>query len=200
MAQATPTQAAADTRQRLVATAAHLLRTQGYGATGMKQVAREAQATVGSLYHHFPGGKDELAAEGLHQAGAGYQLIIEAVLDTAPDLATGVRDSFVGAAALLRESGYADACPIATVAAEVAGSNEALRAVTGEIFEGWVAVLDRRLAAAGVPADDAHELALAYLAALEGAFLLCRATRSTAPMEAVGRVVAERVEAAFAAR
>lgn len=199
-AAAFPTDGAADTRQRLIATAALLLRTQGYAATGLKQVVAEARATVGSLYHHFPGGKDQLAAEALRQAGSGYQLIVEAVLDAAPDLATGVRDSFIGAADLLAASDYADACPIATVAAEVANSNEPLRVVTGEIFEGWVAVLDHRLRAEGIEPAEARELALAYLAALEGGFLLARASRSTAPMEAIGGLIADRFDTALAPR
>src|SRR5690242_21704494 len=93
----------ATTRDRLVETSAELFRRQGYAATGVKQIITNAQAPFGSLYHHFPGGKEELGAEAIRTSGALYELLIPAVFDPAPDLVTGVRDFFAGAAAHLEE-------------------------------------------------------------------------------------------------
>src|SRR6059036_2076448 len=104
------------TRERFVSTGADLLRRQGYNATGVKQIVAEAQAPFGSLYHFFPGGKEELGAEAIRTSGALYGLLLPAIFDPAPDVVTAVRDFFAGAAAQLADSGYADACPIATVA------------------------------------------------------------------------------------
>ena len=109
-----------DTRERIVRSAAALFMQQGYSATGLKAVAEASEATTGSLYHFFPGGKAELAAETLRVSGRAYGELVMAIFDAAPDLITGVRDAFDGAAAVLRATGYADACPIATVALEVA--------------------------------------------------------------------------------
>ena len=91
----------ATTRDRLVETSAELFRKQGYNATGVKQIVTAAQAPFGSLYHFFPGGKEELGAEAIRLSGALYELLIPAVFDPAPDLATGVRNFFAGAAAHL---------------------------------------------------------------------------------------------------
>ncbi len=195
---AQPDTSTASTRDRLVASAAALLLRNGYSATGLKAITAAGRAPVGSLYHHFPGGKEELAAEAIRVAGAGYQLLVDAVVDDAPDLATGIARSFPAAAAALEASGYADACPIATVALEVANTNEVLRRATAEVFEGWTDALARRLTAAGLASDEARTLAYAYLAALEGGFVLSRATRSTEPLLAAGRVTAEHVAAALA--
>ena len=52
----------AATRDRIVDASAELFRRQGYNATGVKQIVTEAQAPFGSLYHFFPGGKEQLAA------------------------------------------------------------------------------------------------------------------------------------------
>lgn len=186
-------------RDRLVATTAELFLRQGFSATGVGAITAGSGVPTGSLYHHFPGGKEELAAEALRVAGAGYQQLVEAVIADAPDLATGVRQSFPAAAAVLEASGYADACPIATVALEVASTNDALRQVTAEIFEGWTEALALALRSAGVTDERARSLALAYLAALEGAFVLCRAARSPEPMLAAGALVADAVDAALAA-
>jgi len=186
------------TRDRLLASTAELLQRQGYAATGLSAVIASSGATTGSLYHHFPGGKEELVAEALRMSGAGYQMVVEAVLDDAPDLATGVRQSFPAAAAVLEGSGYADACPIATVALEVASTDEHLRRVTHEIFGGWTDALAGRFCAAGVDSGRSRELALLYLAALEGGFLLSRAARSPEAMLAVGEAVAGVIDDALA--
>ena len=84
------------------ATSAELFRRQGYTATGVKQIVTEAQAPFGSLYHFFPGGKEELGAEAIRVSGALYEQLIPAVFDPAPDLVSAVRAFFAGAAAHLQ--------------------------------------------------------------------------------------------------
>ena len=86
----------AATRDRIVEASAELFRKQGYAATGIKQIVTEAQAPFGSLYHFFPGGKEQLGAESIRVSGALYELLIPAVFDPAPDLVTGVRLFFAG--------------------------------------------------------------------------------------------------------
>ena len=127
-----------DTRDRIIAAAGELFQRHGYTGTGLKQISRQSGAPFGSLYHFFPGGKEELTAETLRSSGLGYQLLVEAVFDSAPDLLTGLHDCFVGAAEVLTATDFADACPIETVALEVASSNESLRLVTAKIFESWI--------------------------------------------------------------
>jgi AcrR family transcriptional regulator len=189
----------AESRQRIVEATARLLQERGYTGTGLKQVSTESQAPFGSLYHFFPGGKVELAAETLRWSGAGYQMLVEAVLDGEPDIVSGVDAGFRGAAETLELSDYADACPIATVALEVASTNEQLRLVTADIFEQWTVALARRFEGAGIVEAKARELSTLFIAALEGGFLLSRAAKDTAPMLAIGRHVTETVRQAVVA-
>jgi len=185
------------TRDRIVEAAADAFRRQGFAGAGLKQISTASRAPFGSLYHFFPGGKTELAGATLRWAGLGYQELVEAVWDAEPDVVSAVHAVFEGAAATLRESDYADACPIATVALEVASTNETLRAVTADIFDGWLVSLSSRLETGGVPESRARELAILVLAALEGGFLLSRAAKSTEAMEALGRSTVESVRAAL---
>src|SRR3984885_11651941 len=106
------------TRERIVDASAELFRRQGYAATGVKQIVTEAQAPFGSIYHHFPGGKEQLGAEAVRTSGRLYELLIPAVFGPASDLVTGVRMFFAGAAAHLEEPDSEDPCPIATVLLE----------------------------------------------------------------------------------
>ena len=118
------------------------------------------------------------------------------MLDQAPDPVTGVRNFFAGAALHLIETDYADACPIATIALEVSSSSQPLREACAEVFEGWIAEGAERHVDAGIEPGKARELTIAMLAALEGAFVLARATRSTEPLEIAGELVASAVQAA----
>ena len=186
-----------DTRDRIVDASAELFRRHGYNGTGVKQIVAEAKAPFGSLYHFFPGGKEQLGAEVIRWSGRQYGQLGEAVFGPAPDVVTGVQDFFAGAAEELRETGYSDACPIATVALEVSSTSEPLREACAEVFEEWIAGLTWRFAQAGIDAGRARGLAISMLAGLEGAFVLSRALRSTEPLAVAGAAAAARVQAAL---
>jgi AcrR family transcriptional regulator len=190
----------ADTKDRIVEAGADLFQRQGFAGTGIKQILTTAHAPFSSLYHFFPGGKDELGGEVVRIAGARYQSLVEAVFDAAPDIVQGVRDCFAGAAETLRATDYADACPIATVALEVASVNEPLRVATAEVFTSWIDACTRRFRAAGMRPARARELAIATINLLEGAFVLSRALRSTEPLAASGAIAVAAVEAELGAQ
>ena len=128
----------------------------------------------------------------------------ERILDATSDLFrlqgfAGTRAVFAAAAEVLRQSGYADACPIATVALEVASTNEQLREATARVFEAWVVTLAGRLAADGAEPATARATAIVVIELLEGAFLLCRAARATEAMDAAGTAAVALVTAALTA-
>src|SRR5690606_9419675 len=180
----------ASTRERIVTAGAELFRRQGYTGTGVKQIITRAEAPFGSLYHFFPGGKQQLGAEVIREAGLPYAALFDIYIAAADDLVDGIESAFAGAAETLVETDYADACPIATIALEVASSNENLRPATAEVFEAWLAKGTEVYTAFGLSAEDARRLAIATVTSLEGAFVLSRSLRSTEPLAAAGRTVA----------
>jgi AcrR family transcriptional regulator len=185
------------TKSRILDATAELFMRYGYTGTGLKQIVADANAPFGSLYHHFPGGKQELGVEVIHRSGAMYFELVTGIFDAAPDVVSGVHDCFAGAAEVLRATDYADACPIETVALEVASTNEPLRAATAEVFESWIQGATVRFRAAGIDDRKARELAISLVALLEGAFVLCRAARTTEALETAGKTAAAAVEAAL---
>jgi len=186
-----------DTRERIVDASAELLRRQGYAATGVKQIVTAARAPFGSIYHFFPGGKEELGAEAIRRSGTLYELLIPAVFDPAPDLVGAVRAFFAGAAEHLRQTDYADACPIATVALEVSSTSEPMRQACADVFESWIAAGTPRFTAAGLSEPAARELVIAMIVALEGAFVLARAMRSTDSLQIAGELMADATQTAL---
>lgn len=178
-----------DTRERIKVAGAELLRRNGYSGTGIKQISAAAQAKLGSLYHFFPGGKEQLSAEVIGSAGAMYGQLFDIYIAPAEDADAGIEAFFDAAAQTLADSDYADACPIATVALEVAGTNETLRLASAEVFDSWVRDGTETFARFGLSGPGARRLTLALLSALEGAFLLARTLRSTEPMSAAAHSV-----------
>jgi AcrR family transcriptional regulator len=185
------------TRQRIVEAGAELLRVKGYTGTGVKEIVAAAEAPFGSLYHHFPGGKEQLGEAVILWSGAMYGQLGPLIFDAAPDVVTGVRMFFAGAAEHLEETGWTDACPIATVALEVASTSEPMRLATARVFTSWIDGLVPRFAAAGVDDERARELAITMICGLEGAFVLARSWQSKEPLLVAGDVAARAVEEAL---
>jgi AcrR family transcriptional regulator len=191
---------ATSSRERIVQSSAELFRRQGYASTGVKQIVAEASAPFASLYHFFPGGKEELGAEVIRASGALYGLLIDEFFPPGCDPVRATRAFFAAAGETLRESDYADACPIATVALETASTSEPLREACAEVFESWIELAAARMREAGLGPRRARTLAISLLGALEGAFVLARALRSPEPLRAAGEAAAANVREALAAR
>ncbi len=186
---------ASKTRERILDASGELFRRQGYMGTGVKQIVEAAGAPFGSLYHFFPGGKEALGAETIRRSGALYGLLFVEFVGADVELIGGIENFFAGAAETLLETDYADACPIATVALEVSSTNAELREACAWVFGLWIDGGVERFIAAGIEPDDARELVIQMLAALEGAFVLSRALRSTEPIAAAGKATAALIRA-----
>jgi AcrR family transcriptional regulator len=191
---------AAATRDRIVETSADLFRRQGYAATGVKQIVAEASAPFGSVYHFFPGGKEQLGAEAIRHSGALYGQLIDLFFKPGCDPVAATRDFFAGAAQTLVHTDYADACPIATVALEISSSSEPMREACAEVFDGWVDSAAARLQESGISRARARALAISMICSLEGAFVLARAGRSTEPVEVAGATATAAVREALEGR
>lgn len=184
------------TRDRIVSASTELFGRQGYAGTGIKAILAASDAPFGSLYHFFPGGKEALGAEAIRVGGATYRELVEAFFGVGCDVVGSTRQFFDAAAEMIEATDFADACPIATVALEVSSVSEPMRQAAAEAFESWLAVLRRRFGEAGIEPSRAGELAIELFCALEGAFLLSRATRDKTPILVAGRAATRSVEAA----
>jgi AcrR family transcriptional regulator len=184
------------TKDRIMAAAAELFRRNGYTGTGLKQIVTQASAPFGSLYHFFPGGKEQLGEQVIRTSGMAYIQLFDLFIAPAPDLISGIEASFAAAAVTLEETGYADACPIATMALEVASTNETLRKATADVFTAWIAAGAQAFGRFGLPEEAGRRLTIAVVTSLEGAFVLSRALRSTEPLAVAGAaaVAAARAE------
>jgi TetR/AcrR family transcriptional repressor of lmrAB and yxaGH operons len=183
-----------NTRERILRTASGLFQRQGYHATGLNQVLAEGKAPKGSLYFHFPRGKEQLAAEAVATGGR--------------TLADDLRGTPAGSApvaglvafvdrlgAELAATGFRAGSPIATVALDVASDSEPIRVACAGAYRSWGDALTARFAGWGVPPERRQSLATIVIAAVEGALLLARVRQDLTPLhevaERLGDLVAD---------
>ncbi|MEU9130365.1 TetR family transcriptional regulator [Kitasatospora sp. NPDC048540] len=172
-----------ETRARLIAGTRALIEAHGYVGTGLNQIVAESGAPRGSLYFHFPQGKDELVAAALADAGREVEDLLASLVAEGADSGAITRRLIQVFADRLERSDYAKGCPIATVALEVAGTNEPLRAVCAGVYERWQRVLAECLEREGLGPAEAATGAGQALALLEGAVMLASVRRSREPLE-----------------
>lgn len=185
------------TRDRIIVATNELFRRHGYNGTTLAQISEASAATIGSIYHFFPGGKEALAVAVVETTGAVYRELFESIVAEADGPAAAYLDFFTGAAAVLEESDFIDPCPIGTIAREVANTSEPLRQAASSAFDSWIAAAHAHLTAAGIPSDIAEELATVFVSTVEGTFVLSRTQRSTTPLTTAGRHLAALVDNAI---
>jgi AcrR family transcriptional regulator len=187
-------------RERMVVSAAQLLRRGGVAAVGMREVAAEAHAPRGSLQHYFPGGKEQVVNEAVAWAG---QYAAGRVSRFLPALREPSPSALFAAMARqwtdeLSAAGALAGCPVAAATADSAQISESTRTAAAEAFACWRRPVAEALARMGVPPERARELATLMVSALEGAILVARAERSPSALETVVRELAPLLDGAVA--
>lgn len=188
---------AKDTRERMIETTAGLVHRRGFHGTSLNEILAESGAPRGSLYYHFPGGKEQLVLEATRQGVARITQFLQEIFTEAPDAAEAVR-AFIEAAALeLRDSGFVFGCPVAPIVLDAPAESSELAETCREAIEEWQRVLVEGLGSAGIERGRAKSLATVILCALEGGLILARARRDIVPLDAVAEELASMVRSAL---
>ncbi len=174
---------AADSRARMVRSAASLIRSRGVSATSFSDVLADSGAPRGSIYHHFPDGKRQLAEDAIRWTSERVLARLRAGAATTP---SDVLERFIDMwRQVVRTSDGSAGCVVAGVAIDTVANEAGLMEIVRATFRSWVALLAEQLEAVGVPAHRATSVAMATLAGMEGALILCRAEGNVRPLEAV---------------
>jgi len=182
-------------RERLLDSAVDLLQRQGYHGTGLNELLERSEAPRGSLYHYFPGGKEQIGAEAIARAGGQVAAAVAHLLRAKPSVADAVEALAGLLAAGLEASDFERGCPVATTALEVTPRSEPIRAAVQASFESWLAPLRERLEAAGFDRLQAARRADLAIATLEGALVLARARQDADVLRDAGRQLRALLEA-----
>jgi TetR/AcrR family transcriptional regulator, lmrAB and yxaGH operons repressor len=179
-------------RQRLLEVTSHLLESQGYHATGLNQIVAESHAPKGSLYHYFPNGKEELAAEALGEIGGRLVEGSARLLTSYRDPAESVRQFVLFMAKNVSNKDFCGGNPITLSALESSAQPDKLpklSAAAGKVYAQLVQVFANHLLEAGFAQARANALALMIVASIEGGMILARTQRSAEPLEQIAEEV-----------
>ncbi|MFK4788758.1 TetR/AcrR family transcriptional regulator [Microbacterium sp. ZW T5_56] len=179
------------TKARLATSMLELIQTSGYSGTGLNAVIDHAGAPKGSVYFHFPDGKEGLGVAAVDLAAQQFQALITEAASGAGGAAEAARTAIEALAALVGDSEFRLGCPVSVVTLEMGAENERLREACASAFESWIVPTTALLEADGIDAARARSLATVIVSTIEGSVIVSRATRSTAPLRAAADVVSE---------
>jgi AcrR family transcriptional regulator len=176
----------ASPRERMVRSAALLIRERGAKATAISDVLEHSGAPRGSAYHYFPDGRTQLLCEAVDYAGdyiAKRIAVGERGIDVLDMLIAAYREQ-------LHRSDFRAGCPIVAVAVEAGDPDNPARATplierSAAVFARWNELISRRLVDDGIAAPRAEELAMLMTTAIEGAIIVARASRDVKPLDLV---------------
>lgn len=172
-----------DTRHKMLLSSIELLRERGAGGVTVEAVLSRSQSPRGSVYHHFPGGRNEILTEALALAGDTISGIVEHAADQGSGAALRRFGKFWHK--VLLESDFNAGCPLVSVAVGASPDEQHLQPAAAQTFQRLHQALVGAIAADGMDAQRADRLATMAVAAIEGAIILCRVQRSTKPLDDV---------------
>lgn len=184
----------ARTRLRLAESMLELIQRHGYSGTGLNTVVEHSGAPKGSLYFHFPQGKEALGEKAVELAAARFGSLVadSATASAAPaEVLRCVIDDLAG---MLEESDFQLGCPVSVVTLEMGAQSERLRDACAQAFESWIAPLSELLVSHGRSRDSARALATAMVSMVEGAVIVSRAQRSTEPLHCAAQAIVALLE------
>ncbi|WP_433425660.1 TetR/AcrR family transcriptional regulator [Microtetraspora malaysiensis] len=170
-------------RERIVVGAADLIRRRGLAGSTVRDLAAHSGAPLGSTYHYFPRGKQQLAAEAVRFAGDMVTRVLERELEVGP--AAGLRAFLALWRQTVIDSDFTAGCPVLAVAVEEPPDDTAREAITAaaEVFTAWEGLLSASLRDRGAAPEQAVRLAALIVAAVEGGVAMCRAKRDIQPLD-----------------
>jgi TetR/AcrR family transcriptional repressor of lmrAB and yxaGH operons len=180
---------ASDSKGKTLAAAAKLFRQQGYHGTALHDILAAGGSPRGSLYFHFPQGKEQIGEAALTLAGEALRQRIALAADASESSEIFLVRLVRGMAADLERSDYKEGCPIATTALETSAQSEVLGTATRNAFKKWELEIQRGLERFGMASGEAELAATLVLSQLEGALLLARTYRSLEPIKRAEQAV-----------
>lgn len=174
-------------RERILMGAADLISRRGLSAASIRELAKHAKAPLGSTYHYFPEGKQQLATEAVRYAGGTVARVLRKELEAGP--VAGLRAFLALWRGIVVDSDFRAGCPVLAVSVEEPPADEIPPALlaAAEMFEGWERLLADALREHGVAPEQGQGLATLIVAAVEGATAMCRAKRSAQPLDQVAQ-------------
>jgi TetR/AcrR family transcriptional regulator, lmrAB and yxaGH operons repressor len=176
-------------REDMLSAAVDLFGERGYEGVGVAELLEKSGAPRGSLYFHFPGGKQQIGAEVVARVGDQVAMRFRGLHESGVDMRTFIETVFKTTAKESKARGYTASCPMAAIATGFGNADEKLAAAVRGAFASWEHEIRTAAEARGMSAGNATTFASAMLTAMEGAFIISKAQASSAAHVNASRAV-----------
>ncbi|MBC8080117.1 MAG: TetR/AcrR family transcriptional regulator [Gorillibacterium sp.] len=167
-------------KERILAASSRLFQSQGYHATGLNQIIQESGAPKGSLYHYFPGGKEQLAIEALNRGRMFITQRLRSHMESDLSPIEALQALLTAFIAAMENSEFAGGMSVANIALDTANTSEGIRMACAEAYDEWIGVIGAKLISHGMEANKASEIAHILHAIIEGSFIIAIVQRDSA--------------------
>ena len=178
-----------NSKDKLIKTASRLFQLQGYHGTGLNQITKESGAPKGSLYYHFPDGKEQLAIESVRLTSTFVSEQLVEGLNKTSDPVKAIQNLIEGMAERFQQDGCKGGVPIASVALETALISGPLREACQSAYRNFQAIFTQKLVQSGFEENRAKELGIVINSMIEGAFLISFTTGNSEPLFLVAKQI-----------
>lgn len=185
-----------ETRAKIINTVIELLKTKGYRGVGLQEIIEKSGAPKGSLYFHFPGGKNEIVEAAIKQHNENIDTLLRMVFLSTPDIATAINELFSLSISELESSDYTKGCPVATTTLDHPGEPDIIQESCAQCFSSLKNIIVEKLKAAGMQLNEAEKQATFIVSSFEGSIILSEAYRNTEPL----KTVSEQLSARYASK
>ncbi len=178
-----------ETRERIIQTAAYLFQLQGYHATGLNQIINESRSPRGSVYYHFPNGKEELAIEAVKYTGRSIEEQIKESMAQVLDPIEAIQHFIDVTASQFNDLENVEGIPVGLLASETALISEPLRCTCVEVFKSWANVFAKKLIQHGFEPEEAEQLGMTINSMIEGGIMFSLAHKDKQPLLLISKQI-----------
>ncbi|GGN65257.1 TetR/AcrR family transcriptional regulator [Oceanobacillus indicireducens] len=178
-----------NTREEMIKATAKLLQTNGYVGTGLNDIIRLSGAPKGSIYYHFPDGKEQLAIEAVNWTRETVANYIKEKLEVHQDPVLSIQEFILESAERFEKDNYFFGVPITALVLETSSTSENLRKACNEVFEAWGNVFSDILKNKGYDNDKANEIGMIINSMIQGAFVISLARRDSTALKKIANQI-----------
>ncbi|EQB37811.1 hypothetical protein M948_04410 [Virgibacillus sp. CM-4] len=178
-----------NTREEMIKATAKLLQKKGYVGTGLNDIIQQSGAPKGSIYYHFPNGKEQLAIEAINWTKQVVTNFIKEKLTLHDNPVEAIQYFIAESAERFEKDNYFIGVPITALVLETSSTSENLRKACNDVFEAWSTEFSQVLEINGYEKEKANKLGESINSMIQGAFIVSLARKDSSAIRGMSHMI-----------
>ncbi|MEC2056013.1 TetR/AcrR family transcriptional regulator [Peribacillus psychrosaccharolyticus] len=176
-----------DTKELIINTSLTLFHQKGYLGVGLNEILKVCSISKGSLYHHFPNGKEELLIACLHSLNETITTDMEEIFSNHPSTQTATQAMIEKLAMQFDRDGTITGYTFSSIVSEMGSLSEPVRNACALTFTKIQGIYASKLESDGFSKETAESMALMLTASIEGGIMLCLTKKTSDPLTIISK-------------